>query len=73
MSFFGMSGLGRSFLNRLLLTALLGPNSDLTIEGDGIFAFGEAVPETSTLGHGAPWLCWLRYAGYRRARVAQAA
>jgi hypothetical protein len=26
----------------------LGPNIDLTIEGDGVFAVGGAVPESST-------------------------
>jgi hypothetical protein len=35
--------------NRVInLSSTLGPNIDLTIEGDGVFAFGGAIPEPST-------------------------
>jgi PEP-CTERM motif len=51
----------------------LGPNIDLTIEGDGVFAIGGAVPEPSTWAMMLVGFAGLGYAGYRRAREPRAA
>jgi PEP-CTERM motif len=48
------------------LGSILGPNIDLTIEGDGVFAFGGAVPEPSTWALMLLGFAGLGYAGYRK-------
>jgi hypothetical protein len=57
------------------LGSIFGPNIDLTIEGDGVFAFGGAVPEPSTWAMmlaGFAGLGVLSWRGSRKA-IAQAA
>jgi hypothetical protein len=57
------------------LGSTFGPNIDLTIEGDGVFAVGgiAVAPETSTWAMMAIGFAGLGYAGYRRAREPRAA
>jgi hypothetical protein len=57
------------------LGSIFGPNIDLTIEGDGVFAVGgvAAAPETSTWAMMLLGFAGLGYAGYRRAREPRAA
>jgi hypothetical protein len=55
------------------LGSIFGPNIDLTIEGDGVFAFGGAVPEPSTWAMMLVGFAALGYAGYRRAKEPRAA
>jgi len=50
-----------------------GPNIDLTIEGDGVFALGGAVPEPATWAMILLGFAAIGYAGYRRAREPRAA
>jgi PEP-CTERM motif len=52
--------------NTVINLGFLGPNIDLTIEGDGVFAFGGAVPEPSTWAMMLLGFAGLAYAGYRR-------
>jgi hypothetical protein len=49
------------------LGSTLGPNIDLTIEGEGVFAFGGAVPEPSTWALMLLGFAGLSFAGYRSA------
>jgi hypothetical protein len=50
------------------LSSIFGPNIDLTIEGDGVFAFGGAVPEPSTWTMMLLGFAGVGYAGYRSTR-----
>jgi hypothetical protein len=50
------------------LGSLFGPKIDLTIEGDGVFAVGGAVPEPSTWAMMLIGFAGLGYASYRSAR-----
>jgi hypothetical protein len=50
------------------LGSILGPNVDLTIEGDGVFALGGAVPEPPTWALMLLGFAGLGYAGYRSTR-----
>jgi hypothetical protein len=47
------------------LGSILGPNIDLTIEGDGVFAFGGAVPEPSTWAMMLVGFAGLGFLGWR--------
>jgi PEP-CTERM motif len=47
------------------LGSIFGPNIDLTIEGDGVFAFGGAVPEPSTWAMMLAGFAGLGFLGYR--------
>ena len=47
------------------LGSIFGPNIDLTIEGDGVFAFGGAVPEPSTWAMMLLGFAGLGFVGYR--------
>jgi PEP-CTERM motif len=52
--------------NRVInLGSTLGPNIDLTIEGDGVFALGGAVPEPSTWALMLLGFVGLGFVGYR--------
>jgi hypothetical protein len=55
------------------LGSIFGPNINLTIEGQGVFAFGEAVPEPSTWAMMLLGFAGLGYSAYRRAREPRAA
>jgi PEP-CTERM motif len=59
--------------NTVINLGFLGPNIDLTIEGDGVFAIGGAVPEPSTWAMMLAGFTGLGFAGYRRARKPRAA
>jgi hypothetical protein len=59
--------------NSVINLGVLGPNIDLTIEGDGVFALGGAVPEPSTWAMMLSGFASLGYAGYRRAKESRAA
>jgi hypothetical protein len=48
------------------LGSIFGPNIDLTIEGDGVFAFGGAVPEPSTWAMLLLGFAGLGVVGYRK-------
>jgi hypothetical protein len=50
------------------LSSIFGPNIDLTIEGDGVFAFGGAVPEPSTWMMMLVGFAGLGFAGWRGSR-----
>jgi hypothetical protein len=52
--------------NSIINLGFLGPSIDLTIEGNGVFAVGGAVPETSTWAMMLIGFAGLGYAGYRR-------
>jgi hypothetical protein len=56
---------GNSVIN---LGSNLGPNIDLTIEGDGVFALGGAVPESSTWAMMALGFAGLGAMGWRASR-----
>jgi hypothetical protein len=51
--------------NSVINLGFLGPNIDLTIEGDGVFALGGAVPEPSTWAMMLLGFAGLGLAGYR--------
>jgi hypothetical protein len=51
--------------NSVINLGFLGPNIDLTIEGDGVFAFGGAVPEPSTWALMLLGFAGLGFVGYR--------
>jgi hypothetical protein len=55
------------------LGSTFGPNIDLTIDGEGVFVLGEAVPEPSTWAMMLLGFAGLGYVGYRRARESRAA
>jgi hypothetical protein len=50
------------------LGSIFGPNIDLTIEGDGVFAFGGAVPEPSTWAMMLAGFAGLGFLGWRGSR-----
>jgi hypothetical protein len=50
------------------LGSIFGPNIDLTIEGDGVFAFGAAVPEASTWAMMLVGFAGLGFLGWRGSR-----
>jgi hypothetical protein len=54
------------------LGSIFGPNIDLTIEGEGTFAFGGAVPEPATWAMMLIGFAGLGYAGWRAQRNAVA-
>ena len=56
--------------NSVINLGFLRPNIDLTIEGDGVFAFGGAVLEPSTWAMMLLGFAGLGFAGYRRATLA---
>ena len=68
---------GSSVNDDVINLGFLGPNIDLTIEGEGVFAFGgavtAAVPEPSTWAMMLLGFAGLGYAGYRRTREPRAA
>jgi hypothetical protein len=51
--------------NSVINLGFLGPNIDLTIEGDGVFALGGAVPEQSTWAMMLIGFAGLGFTGYR--------
>jgi hypothetical protein len=50
------------------LGSIFGPNIDLTIEGDGVFAFGGVVPEPSTWAMMLAGFAGLGFLGWRGSR-----
>ena len=64
---------GSSVNDDVINLGFLGPNIDLTIEGEGVFAFGGAVPEPSTWAMMLLGFAGLGYACYRRTREPRAA
>jgi hypothetical protein len=55
--------------NRVInLGSIFGPDIDLTIEGDGVFAFGGAVPEPSTWAMMLGGFAGLSFLGWRGSR-----
>ena len=55
------------------LGSIFGPNIDLTIEGDGVFAFGGAVPEPSTWAMMMLGFAGIGFLGCRQTLKARAA
>jgi hypothetical protein len=56
---------GDSVLDTVINLGFLGPNIDLTVEGQGVFFLGAAVPESSTWAMMLIGFAGLGFAGYR--------
>ena len=72
-SFRGDLILGDVSTNTVTNLGLMGPNINWTIEGDGVFVLGGAVPEPSTWAMVLLGFAGLGFAGYSRARRARGA